>query len=263
MVGPEGGHRGNPFGAHAGRRHYRNSRSARPPERARSKCERAQLFIFNHEPHGDSDRVLAPPCRAPAAPASREQRARRCEAPHVNAPRRSIASQRLRVRGWQRRTQRLMAPSFFTRRRRKPRLTGPCCDAAPLEPGAAGRAMEPGQPAPRARHEKRHEQSRSFVGPGPERKPLPSIAVVGRAQGENEGGGISLPGPFRGSGIAPSSGGGVRGRYCVQGGRGWISTELRRNYARRPERDSCWALSGNRRSVERTKTPHENLCSRC
>ena len=80
----------------------------------------------------------------------------------------------------------------------------------------------------------RNVTSSRDLSPGPERKPLLSIAVVGRAQGENEGGGISLPGPFRGSGVASSSGGGVRGRYCVQRGRGWISTELRRNYARSP-----------------------------
>ena len=153
---------------------------------------------------------------------SREERARRCEAPHVNAPPGvpSPASQRLRVRGWQRRTQRLKAPGSFTRRRRKPSGTCAICvtDAIyesgtgsikqspspyrtagcrsrrglheiplrpsaspfwcrrplffgspirklPLEPGAAGRAMEPRQPAPRARHEKRHEQSRSFPRP--------------------------------------------------------------------------------------------------
>ena len=42
-------------------------------------------------------------------------------------PRRSIASQRLRVRGWQRRTQRLKAPGSFTRRRRKPSGTCAIC----------------------------------------------------------------------------------------------------------------------------------------
>ena len=100
--------------------------------------------------------------------------------------------------------------------------------------------MEPRQPAPRARHEKRHEQSRSF--PGPRAETAATHRGSRKGPGRERRSRNSLPGPFRGSGVASSSGGGVRGRYCVQGGRGWVSMELRRNYARRPERDFLLGL---------------------
>lgn len=189
-------------------------------------------------------------------------------------PRRSIASQRLRVPGWQRRTQRLKAPGSFTRRRRKP--SGTCaicatdaihetgtesinnsplariarpdagadagcmrspCGRRPVPFGADGRfslARRSGNY--RSNQERRggrwnhgspphalamrNVTSSRDLSPGPERKPLLRIAAVGRAQGENEGGGIPSRAHSEGVGTvagAPSPAPQIASWLCVHG----------------------------------------------
>ena len=103
------------------------------------------------------------------------------------------------------------------------------CGTARTRSGGAGDGTTPARPtrSPRAvaifrgpRAETAAKHRGSWKGPGRER---------GRG---------FPPGPIpRLWGCLVLGRGGIRGRYCVQGGRGWISTELRRNYARRPERD--------------------------